>query len=91
MAERRKLELSAEARAELKEIRDHDRLSYMRERAAAMIKIADGQSPHAVARHGLLKARDPDTVYTWLGRYQAEGIDGLRIRAGRGRKPSFSP
>jgi transposase len=30
-----------------------------------------------VARSGLLKPRDPDTVYAWLGRYQAEGTAGL--------------
>ncbi len=91
MAERRTLELSAEARSELEEIRDHGVKNYLRERAAAMLKIADGQSPHAVARNGLLKPRDPDSVYTWLDRYEAEGVDGLRIRSGRGRKPSFSP
>jgi hypothetical protein len=43
--------------------RDHDPKPYVRERSAAMLKIADGQSPHAVALCGLLKPRDPDTVY----------------------------
>jgi hypothetical protein len=41
----------------------------MREKAAALLKIAAGQSPHAVARSGLLKPRDPDTVYGWLNHY----------------------
>ena len=41
------------------------------------MKVADGTSPHAVARYGLLKPRQPDTVYHWLNRYQAEGLPGL--------------
>jgi hypothetical protein len=43
--------------------RDHDPKPYVRERSAAVLKIADGQSPHAVALCGLLKPRDLDTVY----------------------------
>jgi len=87
MAERRTLELSESARDELTRIRNTDKLAYMRERAGALLKIADGQSPHAVAVAGLLRPRDPDTVYAWLDRYEDEGLDGLRIRPGRGRKP----
>jgi hypothetical protein len=30
-----------------------------------------------VATRGLLKPRDPDTVYAWLDRYQSEGAAGL--------------
>jgi hypothetical protein len=37
--------------------RDHDPKLYVRERCAAMLKIADGHSPHWVALHGLLKPR----------------------------------
>ena len=60
--QRRTLTLDAEARAQLASIRDHDSAPYRRERAAALVKIADGMAPHAVALHGLLKPRDPDTV-----------------------------
>lgn len=72
-------------------MRDNADKAYLRERAAAMLKIADGMSPHAVAQHGLLKRRKPDTVYEWLNRYEAEGIEGLYIRDGRGRKPAYEP
>ena len=85
------LELKAEQRAELEDMRDHARLAYLRERAAALLKIADGMPPLEVAAHGLLRQRDSDTIYTWLGRYRKEGLIGLRIRKGRGRKPAFSP
>jgi hypothetical protein len=91
MSKRHTLELTQSQRAELERMRDHDPLPYHRERAAALLKIADGQSAHAVARSGLYKPRDPDTVYSWLARYRAAGMAGLRIRTGRGRKAAFSP
>lgn len=53
--------------------------------------MADGTSAAAVARSGLLRRRKPDTVYLWLDRFQEQGIPGLFIRPGRGRKPAFSP
>src|SRR5262245_66668073 len=74
---RRTLTLTEEQCQELLQLRDHDARPYVRERGAALLKIADGQSPHRVARSGLLKPRDPDTVHAWLGRYQAEGAAGL--------------
>lgn len=74
---RRTLTLTEEQRQELLQARDHDPHPYVRERSAALLKIADGQSPHQVATRGLLKPRDPDTVYAWMGHYQASGIAGL--------------
>jgi hypothetical protein len=71
------LSLTEDQRQELLRLRDHDSRPYVRERGAALLKIAEGASPHRVARSGLLKPRDPDTVYAWLSRYQAEGIAGL--------------
>ena len=71
------LDLPADEAATLQHYRDHDPRPYVRERAAALLKIAAGHSPHAVARHGLLRPRDPDTVYTWLRRYQTHGLVGL--------------
>ena len=65
--------------------------AYLRERATALLKIHQGFSPHEVARRGLLKPRDPDTVYAWLRRYREHGISGLSNKPGRGRKPAFSP
>lgn len=72
-------------------MRDHADKPYLRERAAAILKIDEGMSPHAVSQHGLLRQRKPDTVYAWLNRYEAEGIEGLYIRDGRGRKPAYEP
>ena len=86
-----KLELSEEQRRELEQLRDHHPLQYMQERAAAILKIADGASGLQVARSMLNHVRWQDTVYDWVKRYRAEGSEGLKIRAGRGRKPAFSP
>lgn len=64
---------------------------YLRERASAILQVADGCSGRWVALHGLLKQRQPDTVYGWLGRYESEGVAGLTIREGRGRPPAHEP
>lgn len=85
------IQLTSEEWAELEDVRDHDPRPYMREHAAAILKIAEGYSGRQVALLGLLKKRWPDTIYHWVERYQAEGIQGLEIKPGRGRKPSFSP
>lgn len=77
MSRIRKLTLSDEQRQELVEHRDHDPRPDVRERCAAMLKIAEGQVARQVAQRGLLKPRDSDTVYSWLDRYQAEGLKGL--------------
>ena len=91
MPPHRTLTLSEEERTYLLDLRDHSPLPYLRERAAALLKIADGMRPAVVARSGLLRPRHPDTVYGWLNRWQQEGPAGIAIRDGRGRKPAFSP
>lgn len=86
-----RLVLSEKQVLELKHLRDHDPEPHLREKAAALLKIGDGQSGRAVALHGLYKHRRPDTIYEWVRRYQADGIAGLPVKPGRGRKPAFSP
>jgi hypothetical protein len=87
----RHLVLSDTQRSELLWTRDHATKSYLRERAAALLKIAQGTPGAWVARDGLLRPREPMTVYDWMNRYEARGMPGLTIRPGRGRKPAFSP
>lgn len=87
MPERRTLVLSAQERQTLIWSRDREPRPYLREQAAALLKIADGQSPHAVARQGLLRCRDPDTVYGWLDYYEEHRK--LRVRPPCRRR--FSP
>ena len=78
-------------RQTLEELRAHGPQAYLRERAAALLKVDAGMSPARVAREGLLRPRKPDTVSAWLDRFIEHGLAGLTIRSGRGRKPAFSP
>ena len=91
MPKRLELQLSQSDFDALVTMRDHHPKPYMRERAATVLKVAGGQSGRQVAMSGLLRIRDKDTVYRWVRRYRAEGIRGLGLRPGRGRKPAFSP
>lgn len=77
MPKQRQLELTEKEREALIAARDHDKRPYVRERCAAILKIGEGQSAHWVAREGLLKARDPDSVYSWLKMYEKAGVAGL--------------
>jgi hypothetical protein len=77
MWQRRTLTLTPEQSQELLDHRDHDPKPYVRERCAALLKVADGQAPHAVACFGLLRTRDPDTLYAWLDYYHDQGLAGL--------------
>lgn len=74
---RRGLRLGSKQRDELMELRDHDPRPFVRERCGALLKVADGQSAHAVARDGLLRRRLPDTLYFWLDLYEAQGAQGV--------------
>lgn len=85
------LDLSTEDRDALLHVRDHHDKPHMREKAAALLKIAEGQSARQVALGGLLRERRPNTVRSWYHCYQEEGIKGLAVEEGRGRKPAFSP
>jgi transposase len=87
----RRLTLEPVERETLVQAVKHHGKAYVRERAAALLKIAAGVSAAWVAEHGLLTRHAPDTVYRWLDRYQREGLAALTIRPGRGRKPTLSP
>ena len=91
MPKQLKIDLTSQQQTELEKMRDTDKRPYMREHATAILKIAAGMSGLQVALNGLLKPRDPDAVYDWFHRYQAEGIAGLSVKPGRGRKPAYYP
>mgnify|MGYP003288935070 CR=1 FL=1 len=86
----RSLEVSQEQRKELQHTRNRDHRAYMRECAAALLKIADGQSANSVAQFGLHHKRDPDTLYRWLNKYLSGGLQALvhKPSARRGFSPS---
>ena len=85
------IELSEAERITFEQMRDHHPKPYMRERAAAILKMADGLTGKFIAKVGLLKPREPQTVGDWRHRFLEFGLAGLQVRRGRGRKPRFSP
>jgi len=88
---RRQLVVSAEQRSALVQMRDHAAKPYLRERAAAVLTVADGQAVEVVAQAGLLRRWDRHALAVWLKRFEAAGVAGLAILPGRGRKPAFFP
>ena len=91
MAQPRCIDLTAAQAEELQWVRDHHQKASMRERTAAILKVASGLSMLQVALHGLLKPRRYETISEWISRYERGGVVGLQVQAGRGRKPAFSP
>jgi len=89
MPKRRYLRLSESERAELEQALRRDERAYMRERASALIQIADGRSSYWVSQHGLLRRRNRKTVIAWLNAYEKGGIAAL-VQKPR-RKRDFSP
>jgi transposase len=69
----------------------HAPKAYVRMKAAAILKVAAGQSMRQVALYGLLHPVAEETVREWIRRYLHEGLVGLLVKPGRGRKPAFSP
>jgi hypothetical protein len=86
-----RLMLTIDEQLTLEQLRDHHPKPELRERAAALLKLAAGWSARRVAREGLLQVRDPESVSHWAQRDRAEGLGGLFVRAGRGRQSAFSP
>ncbi len=85
------IKLEPAERAKLERVLKTHSKPYLRERVAAILKISAGLSGREVALHRLNQPHAPDTVYDWIARYLQEGLEGLLIREGRGRKPAFSP
>jgi transposase len=88
---RRQVTLQPAQEQELTWALKHHQKAYVRERAAAILKVAAGDSMRQVATHGLLHGRTEEAVSEWIDRYLADGLSGLVVRKGRGRKPAFSP
>jgi hypothetical protein len=91
MPKRIRVDLNETQRQELEKVRRQHVKPYMRERAAAVLKVGAGQTVTTVAETGLLIRHEPETVKGWIDSYQAAGLEGWEIQPGRGRKAAFSP
>ena len=89
MPKRRYLTLSESQQVELEKVMRRDPRPYMRERASALLQIANGRSAHWVSQHGLLRRRKAETVIGWLTAYEQGGVAALVHRPRR--KRGFSP
>jgi len=88
MAKRRKLRAMTEGeRAELEGLSQSRTAEYrLVERAKAMLAIDGGESGHQVAQR---LQREPDTIYAWMDRFEAQGVAGLRDLARPGRPAEY--
>ena len=80
------ISLTDQQRTALEQARDSHEKSAVRERAAAMLQVSMGKSLREIAA-GLPKAKNPETIRSWIRRYIAEGLVGLETKSGQGRKP----
>jgi len=77
MPKRLVIELTEAMRQDLEYLVKASPKPYVRERASAILQIADGKCASEVAEGGLLQKRRINTVCEWVKRFLAEGIDGL--------------
>lgn len=90
MPKRIRIHLSEADRTQLERWAKSPPRSYLRYRAQAILEIADGKPVYQIAKQLKLRVHRT-TVSIWAQRYLAEGVSGLRVKPGRGRKAGFSP
>jgi transposase len=78
------MELSDEQRQELTHLARQGQPAYLRAKALVVLNLGDGRSVTEVAR---IFRVSRESVYEWRNRYSGQGVAGLRVHAGRGRKP----
>jgi transposase len=90
MSGRYHLELSPEEQDHLQRWLKNPPKPYLRERARAILLVAAGEEGQRVAQQLRIRVQRT-TLGEWVKRFQAEGVNGLKIKPGRGRKPCFFP
>jgi len=90
MSRRYRLELSDTDRSKLERWLKNPPKPYLRERARAILLVATGEEGQRVAKELRIRVHRT-TIGEWVKRFKAEGVAGLKIKAGRGRKPIFFP
>ena len=84
MGKTRIIELNDKQRSELEAGYEKGKSHAFRKRCQTILLKSEGRSSKQVA--GIVKMH-PVSINTWADRYEAEGIDGLLTKPGRGRKP----
>lgn len=78
------IELNVDERRALEAGHHHGKSPAFRKRCQTILLKSEGRSSKQVG--GIVKMHQV-SVNTWMDRYEAEGIDGLLTKPGRGRKP----
>src|SRR3990172_9360292 len=78
------MQITCDQRRELQEAVRSGHPMYIRTKALVLLNLAEGRSVQDVSR--VLRVSRP-SVYLWQLRYLQEGLWGLRVHPGRGRKP----
>jgi transposase len=73
---------------ELRQVARHSRLPYVRTKGLALLKVAQ-KTP--IAEVAAIFEVSRQAVYDWIDAYSRFGINGLRVKKGRGRKPTAEP
>ncbi len=82
------MELSQEQSMELEGVAKCGQPAYMRRKALVLLNLAQGRSVSDLAE---LFRVSRQSIYAWQGRYGEKGVQGFRIRRGRGRKAKANP
>lgn len=77
------MEISKQQWEELRKVAREGQPAYVRVKALALLNLASGRSVSEVAR--IFQVSRP-SLYAWQGRYGEQGVEGLRVQAGRGRR-----
>jgi transposase len=77
------MELSSEQYRELEHCARHGQPAYLRTKALVLVNLVDGRPVQEISKIFRVSRQ---SVYTWSKRYIGEGLDGLRVHRGRGRK-----
>lgn len=78
--------LTADERVVLETLERRGEPAHLREKAHALLLVADGHCATTVARSMLWRPRRAATVRGWVHAYKANGTEGLKVKEGRGRK-----
>jgi hypothetical protein len=90
MPKRLRIELSEEQAKQLIRWTKNPPRPHLRRKAWAILLVARGDPVYQVAENSRVRAHR-ETVSEWVGRFMAQGVEGLNNRPGQGRKPVFPP
>jgi transposase len=78
------MRITVDQRRELEKTARTGQPAYVRRKALVLVNLADGRSVRELAR--LFRA-SRQSIYAWRDSYDREGVQGLWVHPGRGRKP----